>query len=109
MEKKIVNDAAAYIRSYVSKRGRNAQLAELGVTESRSFTAEEALKENLIDAVVSENDSMAIGMISGLAKRGLSVPGDVSVIGMDDAPDSRYVLPALSTVAVPRNQMLPSL
>ena len=54
MEKKIVNDAAAYIRSYVSKRGRNAQLAELGVTESRSFTAEEALKENLIDAVVSD-------------------------------------------------------
>jgi len=54
MEKKIVNDAAAYIRSYVSKRGRNAQLAELGVTESRSFTAEEALKENLIDSVVSD-------------------------------------------------------
>jgi len=54
MEKKIVNDAAAYIRSYVSKRGRNAQLAELGVTESRSFTAEEALKENLIDAVISD-------------------------------------------------------
>src|SRR2546426_5974187 len=54
MEKKIVNDAAAYIRSYVSKRGRNAQLAESGVTESRSFTAEEALKGNLIDAVVSD-------------------------------------------------------
>jgi membrane-bound serine protease (ClpP class) len=54
MEKKVVSDAAAYIRSYVSKRGHNAQLAELGVTESRSFTAEEALKENLIDAVISD-------------------------------------------------------
>jgi membrane-bound serine protease (ClpP class) len=54
MEKKIVSDATAYIRSYTAKRGRNAQLAELGVTESRSFTAEEALKENLIDAVISD-------------------------------------------------------
>jgi membrane-bound serine protease (ClpP class) len=54
MEKKVVSDATAYIRSYTAKRGRNAQLAELGVTESRSFTAEEALKENLIDAVISD-------------------------------------------------------
>ena len=54
LEKKIVSDASAYLRSYVAKRGRNAGLAELGVTESRSFTAEEALKEHLIDAVISD-------------------------------------------------------
>jgi membrane-bound serine protease (ClpP class) len=54
MEKKIVSDASAYIRSYTAKRGRNAQLAESAVTESRSFTAEEALKDNLIDAVISD-------------------------------------------------------
>ncbi len=54
MEKKIVNDAAAYLRSYVTRRGRNAQLAERGVTESQSFTAEEALKERLVDAVIPD-------------------------------------------------------
>ena len=54
MEKKIVSDATAYIRSYATKRGRNAELAERGVTESQSFTAAEALKENLIDAVISD-------------------------------------------------------
>jgi membrane-bound serine protease (ClpP class) len=54
MEKKVVSDASAYIRSYTAKRGRNAQLAELGVTESRSYTGEEALKDNLIDAVISD-------------------------------------------------------
>jgi membrane-bound serine protease (ClpP class) len=54
MEKKVVSDASAYIRSYVTKRGRNAHLAELGVVESRSFTAEEALNQNLIDAVVND-------------------------------------------------------
>src|SRR5436190_7874191 len=54
MEKKIVSDASAYIRSYTAKRGRNAQFAELGVTESRSWTGEEALQNNLIDAVISD-------------------------------------------------------
>src|SRR5216117_535017 len=54
MEKKILSDASAYIRSYTAKRGRNAQLAELGITESRSYTGEEALKNNLIDAVISD-------------------------------------------------------
>src|SRR5205085_10761323 len=54
MEKKVVSDASAYIRSYTAKRGRNAEMAESAVTESRSFTGEEALKENLIDAVVSD-------------------------------------------------------
>jgi len=58
MEKKIVSDASAYIRSYTAKRGRNAELAELAVTESRSFTAEEALKETLIDAVISDTQGI---------------------------------------------------
>ena len=58
MEKKIVSDASAYIRSYTAKRGRNASLAETGVTESRSFTAEEALKDNLIDSVISDTQGI---------------------------------------------------
>ena len=58
MEKKIVSDASAYIRSYTTKRGRNANLAEKGVVESASFTAEEALKENLIDGVESDVPSI---------------------------------------------------
>jgi membrane-bound serine protease (ClpP class) len=54
LEKKIVSDATAYIRSYVAKRGRNAEAAEQGVVESKSFTAAEALQQNLIDAVVND-------------------------------------------------------
>jgi membrane-bound serine protease (ClpP class) len=58
MEKKVVSDASAYIRSYTAKRGRNVELAEAGVTESRSFTADEALKNNLIDAVISDTQGI---------------------------------------------------
>ena len=58
MKKKITNDAAAYLRSYTSKRGRNPELAELAVTEAKSFTDEEALKEGLIDAVVESRQQI---------------------------------------------------
>ena len=54
MEQKIVNDVSAFLRSYSAKRGRNPELAELAVTESRAFTAEEALENELIDAVVGD-------------------------------------------------------
>lgn len=53
MEAKIVNDVSAFLRSYVTKRGRNPEQAELAVTESHSFTAEEALEAGFIDGVVA--------------------------------------------------------
>ena len=49
-------------------------------------------------AVYSANDAMAIGFIHGLAKRGISVPGDVSVAGFDDIPESAFMNPSLTTV-----------
>jgi membrane-bound serine protease (ClpP class) len=58
MEQKVVNDAAAFLRSYTFKRGRNPDLAETGVTESRNFFAEEALEQNLIDGVVGDVGSI---------------------------------------------------
>jgi membrane-bound serine protease (ClpP class) len=54
MEKKVVSDITAYMRSYVSKRGRNTAMAELGVVESRSFSAQEALDQKLIDGLAND-------------------------------------------------------
>ena len=54
MKEKVTNDAAAYLRSIAGKRGRNVVLAEKGVTESRSFTEAEALKNNLIEIVAAD-------------------------------------------------------
>jgi membrane-bound serine protease (ClpP class) len=58
MAKKIENDSAAFMRSYVSKRGRNVQLAESAVRESVSWTDQEALKQNLIDVVASSDQDL---------------------------------------------------
>ncbi|NUQ19824.1 MAG: LacI family DNA-binding transcriptional regulator [Gemmatimonadaceae bacterium] len=52
------------------------------------------------DALFAANDSMAIGAISALREAGVRVPEDVAVVGFDDIPIARYILPALSTVRV---------
>ncbi len=54
MAEKVEQDAAATIRSLAARNGRNEELAEAAVVESRSFTADEALAEGLIDLVVAD-------------------------------------------------------
>lgn len=54
MAKKVTQDAAAYVRSKAQRRGRNPELAEQAVTESRSFTASEALEDGLIDLMAPD-------------------------------------------------------
>ena len=57
MKRKIENDTAALMRSIVSRRGRNVEVAESAVLESKSFTDQEALAQHLIDYVAtSEQD-----------------------------------------------------
>lgn len=57
MKEKMENDAAALMRSVASRRGRNVEVAESTVRQSKSFTDQEALSQHLIDYVASsEND-----------------------------------------------------
>jgi membrane-bound serine protease (ClpP class) len=53
MSQKIENDAEAFLRSYVTKRGRNAEAAEAAVHSSHSYTAQEAMDQHLIDLTAS--------------------------------------------------------
>lgn len=54
MAKKVTSDAAAYIRGKAERRGRNVEMAEKAVVESRSFTEKEALELKLVDLVASD-------------------------------------------------------
>lgn len=49
-------------------------------------------------AVFVSNDQMALGMLRGLEALGLSVPGDMSLVGFDDVPEAAYYSPPLTTV-----------
>jgi membrane-bound serine protease (ClpP class) len=58
MKEKIENDSAAFMRSFVSKRGRNVEVAESAVRQSKSFTDQEALSQHLIDLVASSEQDL---------------------------------------------------
>ncbi|MFT5790344.1 MAG: membrane-bound serine protease (ClpP class), partial [Shewanella sp.] len=64
MEKKVLNDAIAYIRSLAQLRGRNEKWAELAVTEAATLTASEALALNVID-LIAESPQQLIASLDG--------------------------------------------
>lgn len=57
------------------------------------------------DAVLCLSDVLAIGLLSELRRRGVSVPDQLSVMGLDDLEISRVVSPRLSTVRLPADEM----
>lgn len=57
------------------------------------------------DGIVCFNDSLALGAIRALAQNDIRVPQDVSVIGFDDLDESRYSVPALTTISPGREQI----
>lgn len=54
MEHKVVNDAVAYIRSLAELRGRNVEWSEQAVRGAASLSAEQALKQNVIDVIAQD-------------------------------------------------------
>ncbi len=64
MEKKVLNDAIAYIRSLAQLRSRNEIWAEKAVSEAATLTAEEALEENVI-TLIAESPELLIKKLDG--------------------------------------------
>ncbi|SEB44129.1 LacI family DNA-binding transcriptional regulator [Microbacterium hydrocarbonoxydans] len=67
-------------------------------TAGSGYAAVEAVRESGVTAVFAANDQMALGLLGGLHEAGLSVPGDISVVGFDDIPDAAFYWPRLTTV-----------
>jgi membrane-bound serine protease (ClpP class) len=72
LERKIMNEATAYLRSYVARRGRNVALAATAVTDAKAFSEKEAQDGKLIDlvepsteALLAELDGRTITRIDG--------------------------------------------
>jgi DNA-binding LacI/PurR family transcriptional regulator len=96
----------------VRRAGYEAALASAGLPLDAHLTrsvrsygrldgakAMEALLAERPDAVFCFNDQLALGALHTMARRGLSAPGDVAVIGVDDIEDGRFSTPTLSTIA----------
>jgi len=85
-------------------RAADTNLTVLGPnfqTEAGGGAAAEAVRRAGATAVLAYNDLMAIGLIEELDRLGVSVPTDISVVGIDDIELSRRTRPRLTTVATP--------
>jgi DNA-binding LacI/PurR family transcriptional regulator len=58
----------------------------------------ELLRFRDFTAVFCGNDQMALGFMHACREVGLSVPGDISVVGFDDMPEAAHFLPPLTTI-----------
>lgn len=79
MERKVINDAVAYIRGLAALRGRNAEWAEQTVREAANLTAAEALDRNVIDLVAEDLDALLLALHGRtVALQGSSVTLDLT-------------------------------
>jgi LacI family transcriptional regulator len=75
---------------------------ETGGTEALNHLFQKGIA---FTAVICANDEMAAGAMAAAHDRGLRLPEQLSIVGFDDAPISRYVYPKLSTVHYPITDM----
>jgi DNA-binding LacI/PurR family transcriptional regulator len=65
---------------------------------SAYLAAKGMLADPKVTAILCGNDDLALGVLRAAHERGRSVPGELSVIGFDDAPASAFLYPSLTTV-----------
>lgn len=80
-------------------------LGHFGPFYSGGVAAADLTVASGVTAVVAFNDLMALGLLARLRERGISVPGDMSLVGIDNISTSAMVTPALTTVGVPQGQL----
>ncbi len=51
------------------------------------------------------NDATAFGVMKAIQERGIKIPDDIAIVGLDDVEMSRFVTPSLSTVSIPRKSL----
>lgn len=73
--------------------------------EDRGHRVYKAFLRSPTDAVLTFNDDIAIGFVRYLEEHGISVPEQVSVVGIDDNPIGRFMTPALTTIRIPHAEM----
>lgn len=55
-------------------------------------------KGSLPEVIIAGNDSIALGIMRGVYEAGLSIPEDISIVGINDIPTAQYTVPPLTTV-----------
>jgi membrane-bound serine protease (ClpP class) len=96
MERKVVNDAVAYIRSLAEHRGRNADWAESCVRAATNLTAQAALREGVIDLIAADRADL-LRQLDGRVIDGTRLSLPASILVREVMPDWRTRLLAVIT------------
>jgi membrane-bound serine protease (ClpP class) len=80
-QKKISNDAMAFLRSFTEVRGRNPAVAETAITEAKAFTEKEMLDQKMIDLVASSREDLLHQLNGRTIKR---FDGSKSTLALDN-------------------------
>lgn len=89
-------------RAELDARGLHSAGVLLGDWSARSGYRAIAELPRIPDAtaIVAANDQMALGAMLALKERGVRIPDDLSVVGIDDIPEAAYFDPPLTTVHI---------
>lgn len=82
-------------------------IAEALLTKEDGYRAAQKLilRQTDITAVFCCNDNTAIGVLRAFKEAGISIPGEISVISIDDIDMAQYVTPMLTTLHIPTDEM----
>jgi LacI family transcriptional regulator, galactose operon repressor len=89
----------------LARGGLDITAIRVGATMEAGHRAVPQILRSGVTAVLAYNDLAAIGVVVGLAERGIRVPDEISVTGFDDIPYSRFVTPPLTTVHSPQEEV----
>ncbi len=87
------DDCIVSVEDWVPDLARQAMVDRIGA-RGLDFTA-----------VLAAGDSLAAGAMLGVQQAGFSVPGDVSVMGIDDLPQAAFMTPPLTSMHVPKREI----
>lgn len=108
-----LGDASSHYPEFLDRfRGCDLAMHEAGLTLDRDLqvdaessedtgyaAAQELMRRRLpFDAVFAASDLIAMGAMRALVEAGIRIPQDVSVVGFDDIPGSRFTAPPLTTI-----------
>jgi membrane-bound serine protease (ClpP class) len=106
MERKVLNDAVAYIRGLAERYGRNAEWAEKAVRDAATLTADAALDQNVVDIVAVDLADL-LRQVNGLE---VEIDSQAVTLATDDVVIEEYVpnwrIKILSTIANPEIVLL---
>ncbi|MCI2238124.1 LacI family transcriptional regulator [Paenibacillus sp. TRM 82003] len=95
-------------RHVVRDSGVEATAVHSGVTQAAGAHCARLLLQQpeTPDGIFCVTDTLAFGVVRGLADHGVRVPDDVLVVGFDDVEDARYHIPSLSSIAPDHAQLV---